>query len=398
MQQHGTDLLATVAIALPAAFVGGFLARRARLPDIIGYLVAGVAIGPFTPGVVANSAVALELAEIGVVLLMFGVGLHFSLRDLISVRRIAIPGALGQIVIATSLAWAVGTASGYGVGASAVLGIAVSVASTVVLLRALEQRDLTQTDPGRVAIGWLIVEDLFTVIALVVLPSLSPGAATSDALSVAIDVSFAVAKAAILTAAMLIVGTRLLPRLLARVQREGSRELFTLAVLAVALGIAYAAGEVFGANFALGAFLAGAVLSGSHVGGSARANVLPLSDAFGVVFFVAVGMLLDPATFVRAPGVVAGLLGVVVIAKFAAAVGIVRLLGGDRRTSLLVGAALAQIGEFSFIVATTAVAVGLLPGLAFQLIVASSLVSIALNPFVFRLAGRLAQAAPRPAS
>jgi monovalent cation:H+ antiporter-2, CPA2 family len=389
--EHGTELLTTIAIALPAAFVGGFLARRLRLPALIGYLLAGVAIGPFTPGVVANSGIALEVAEIGVVLLMFGVGLHFSVGDLLAVRGIAIPGAIGQSAVATALGACAGLAAGYGVGASVVLGVAVSVASTVVLLRALEVHDLLRTEPGRVAIGWLIVEDLFTVVALVILPSLAPGTGGGGA-GVALDVVAAIAKAAALTAVMLLVGARVLPWLLGRAERE-SRELFTLAVLAVALGIAYAASELFGASYALGAFLAGAVLSGSRLGDAAGENVLPLTDAFGVVFFVAVGMLLDPATFVREPLHVAAVLAVVLFAKTGAAVAIVRLLGGDRRTSLLVGAALAQIGEFSFIVATTAVALELLPAAAFQLIVAASLVSIALNPLVFAAAHRLAGAA-----
>jgi CPA2 family monovalent cation:H+ antiporter-2 len=395
MEGHGTELLTTVAIALPAAFIGGFVARRLRLPDLIGYLLAGVAVGPFTPGVVANSRIALELAEVGVVLLMFGVGLHFSVRDLLAVRRVAIPGAIGQIVVATALGACVGVATGYGAGQSVVLGVAISVASTVVLLRALAQHGLTDTASGRVAIGWLIVEDVFTVIALVVLPSLAPGS-HRDLATLFLDVGVAIAKAGALTLGMLVVGARVLPWLLGRAQRE-SRELFTLAVLAVALGVAYAANELFGASYALGAFLAGAVLSGSALGDAAGENVLPLTDAFGVVFFVAVGMLLDPATLVRQPVQLAAVLAVVIVAKFAVAAAIVRALRGDRSMSMLVGAALAQIGEFSFIVATTAVGLGLLPPPAFQLVVASSIVSIALNPLVFGLARRLAGASS-PAS
>jgi monovalent cation:H+ antiporter-2, CPA2 family len=386
VQEHSSELLKTIAIALPAAFVGGIAAKWLRLPTLVGYLLAGVAVGPFTPGLVANSGVALELAEIGVVLLMFGVGLHFNIGDLLAVRRIAVPGALGQIVVATALGVIVGSLAGWSLGEGLVLGLAISVASTVVLLRALEQRELLSSEPGRVAIGWLIVEDVFTVVALVVLPTLAPGGTDGGPLDVAGDVGIAVAKAAALTALMLIAGARFLPWLLSRVEREGSRELFTLAVLSVALGIAFAASEVFGVSFALGAFLAGAVLSSSHLSDRAAAEVLPLSDAFGVLFFVAVGMLLDPEILLDAPLEVAAVVVIVVVAKFATAIGLVRLLGGPTRTGALVGAGLAQIGEFSFIVATTAVGVGLLSARGFQLIVAAALLSIALNPVAYGVA------------
>jgi CPA2 family monovalent cation:H+ antiporter-2 len=386
MQEHSSELLKTIAIALPAAFVGGIAARWLRLPTLVGYLLAGVAVGPFTPGLVANSGVALELAEIGVVLLMFGVGLHFSIGDLLAVRRVAVPGALGQIVVATALGVLVGSLAGWSLGEGLVLGLAISVASTVVLLRALEQRELLSSEPGRVAIGWLIVEDVFTVVALVVLPTLAPGGTDGGPFDAAGDVGIAVAKAAALTALMLIAGARFLPWLLSRVERQGSRELFTLAVLSVALGIAFAASEVFGVSFALGAFLAGAVLSSSHLSDRAAAEVLPLSDAFGVLFFVAVGMLLDPEILLDAPLEVAAVVVIVVVAKFATAIGLVRLLGGPIRTGALVGAGLAQIGEFSFIVATTAVGVGLLSARGFQLIVAAALLSIALNPVAYGVA------------
>jgi CPA2 family monovalent cation:H+ antiporter-2 len=386
VQEHSSELLKTIAIALPAAFVGGIAARWLRLPTLVGYLLAGVAVGPFTPGLVANSGVALELAEIGVVLLMFGVGLHFSIGDLLAVRRVAVPGALGQIVVATALGVLVGSLAGWSLGEGLVLGLAISVASTVVLLRALEQRELLSSEPGRVAIGWLIVEDVFTVVALVVLPTLAPGGTDGGPFDAAGDVGIAVAKAAALTALMLIAGARFLPWLLSRVERQGSRELFTLAVLSVALGIAFAASEVFGVSFALGAFLAGAVLSSSHLSDRAAAEVLPLSDAFGVLFFVAVGMLLDPEILLDAPLEVAAVVVIVVVAKFATAIGLVRLLGGPIRTGALVGAGLAQIGEFSFIVATTAVGVGLLSARGFQLIVAAALLSIALNPVAYGVA------------
>jgi K+:H+ antiporter len=389
VNEHDADLLATIAVALPAALVGGFLARRLRLPEILGYLLAGVAIGPFTPGLVANSQTALELAEIGVVLLMFGVGLHFSVADLLAVRRIALPGALGQIVVAAALGVGIGVASGWSLSSAAMLGLAISVASTVVLLRALEQRNLIHGEAGRTAIGWLIVEDVFTVLALVVIPAIAPGS-TGGPLAVAGAIGLALVKTAALTAVMLFVGARFLPFILGHVEREGSRELFTLAVLAVALGIAFAASEVFGVSFALGAFLAGAVLSGSHVSDRAAQNILPLTDAFGVLFFVAVGMLLDPAILGEVPFQIVAVVAVVVVAKFAAAVGLVALLRGSRRTGLIVGAGLAQIGEFSFIVATTAVDVDLLTRQRFQLIVAVALVSVALNPLAFGVAERTA--------
>jgi CPA2 family monovalent cation:H+ antiporter-2 len=389
VSEHNADLLATIAIALPAALVGGFLARRLKLPAILGYLLAGVAIGPFTPGPVANSEVALELAEIGVVLLMFGVGLHFSLRDLLGVRRIAVPGALGQIAAATTLGIGVGLLADWSIGASVMLGLAISVASTVVLLRSLEQRGLVQTEPGRVAVGWLIVEDLFTVLALVVVPAIAPAHGGTDALGIAGDVVFAVLKTAALTGVMVFAGARLLPWLLAQVEREGSRELFTLAVLAVALGTAFASSEVFGGSFALGAFLAGAVLSGSKVSERAAEHVLPITDAFGVLFFVAVGMLLDPAILANEPGVIAAIVVVIVVAKFAAGLGLVALFGGSHRAGLVVGAGLAQIGEFSFIVATAAVDVGLMSPAQFQVVVAAAGVSIAFNPLAFAVAERV---------
>ena len=271
MDDHGADLIATIAIALGTAFVAGWLATLVRLPTIVGYLLAGVVVGPFTPGLVADPQIALELAEVGVALLMFGVGLHFSIGDLLAVRRIAIPGALGQIACAMALGLAAGIGFGWDAVSGVVLGLAVSVASTVVLLRALGERDELDTGAGRVAIGWLIVEDLFTVVALVLLPILAVTAGTvegADPLTpagVALEIGSALGKAVLLTAIMLIVGARVLPWLLTHVQGQGSRELFTLAVIAIALGIAFASAEIFDVSLALGAFLAGAVLGESHV-------------------------------------------------------------------------------------------------------------------------------------
>jgi monovalent cation:H+ antiporter-2, CPA2 family len=292
VEPHGTDLVATIAIALGAAFVAGYLARLIGLPAIVGYLLAGVAVGPFTPGLVADPGSALQLAEVGVALLMFGVGLHFSIRDLARVYRVAVPGALGQIAAATGLGTLAGIAFGWELRSALVLGLAISVGSTVVLVRALRHRGLVDTDAGRVAIGWLIVEDLFTVVGLVLLPvlaSATDGGHGSTPVDVVLDAGAAVGKAVVLTAVMLLVGSRFLPWLLSRVEGEGSRELFTLAVLAIAVGIAFASAVIFDVSLALGAFLAGAVISGSRVGDRAAADVLPLTDVFTVLFFVSVG-------------------------------------------------------------------------------------------------------------
>ena len=385
MEVHGTALISTLAIALSAAFVAGFIARRIGLPAIVGYLLAGVAVGPFTPGLTADPHIALQLAEIGVALLMFGVGLHFSVGDLWSVRRIAIPGALGQIVVATGLGTAAGLMFGWDLRASVVLGVAVSVASTVVLIRALDYRGMTTSEPGRVAIGWLIVEDLVTVLVLVILPVLAPSGNGSN---IAAEVAIALLKAAVLTGVMLVVGARVLPRALALVERDGSRELFTLAVVAVALGIAYAASAVFDVSLALGAFLAGAVLSESSVGRRSGEHVVGLTDIFTVLFFVSVGMLLDPTVIRDHPLEIVVMLAIVVIGKSAAALGIVLALRRSMTTGLAVAAGLAQVGEFSFILATTATTLGLLPEEAFQVIVAVALLSITINPAVVGWASR----------
>ncbi len=388
MDAHEANLVATVAVGLTAALLGGLVARLVRLPAIVGYLLAGVAIGPFTPGFVGDPDVALELAEIGVVLLMFGVGLHFSVRDLLDVRRVAVPGAVGQIAVATALGVGVGIALGWPIDESLLLGVAIAVASTVVLLRALEQRGLLRSDEGRIAIGWLIVEDLFTVLVLVVLPTLAPegrgGNPRGD--DVALQLAIALAKAAALAAIMLVAGARLLPWLLEHVERTGSRELFTLAILATALGIAFAASEVFGLSLALGAFLAGAVLSGSRLNERIARDVLPLSDVFGVLFFVAVGMLLDPAVLLREPLAVVAVVSIVVVGKSLAALAITVALRQNRNVSVTVAAGLAQIGEFSFIVAAAGLQMGMLRDEGFQLIVAAAIVSISVNPLMFRLA------------
>ncbi|NJD30179.1 MAG: sodium:proton antiporter [Chloroflexi bacterium] len=386
MDQHAA-LIETIAIGLGAAFIGGLVARRLRLPPIVGYIVAGVSVGPFTPGLVADPATAMQLAELGVILLMFGVGIHFSIRDLLAVRSIAIPGAVGQSLVATALGVLLGVALGWGLVGGLVLGLSISVASTVVLLRALMERGELDTQQGRIAVGWLIVEDLFTVGVLVLLPPIAPllQGESGDLLAPLAGVGLALAKAAVFAALMVVVGGKVVPAVLAVVARERSRELFTLSVLAIAIGIAWSASAVFGVSFALGAFLAGAVLSGSDMSHQAAADALPLRDAFAVLFFVSVGMLLDPGYLVSAPLAILAVTLLIVVAKSAAAFAIVSTLGYSVRTSLTVSAALAQIGEFSFILATLGLALDLIPPEAYQLVVAGAIVSISLNPFVFRL-------------
>ena len=385
--EHGGGLIATIALGLSAAFAAGFIARRLRLPSIVGYLLAGVALGPFTPGLFADPGIATELAEIGVILLMFGVGIHFSFRDLLAVRRVAVPGAAVQIAVATLLGTALAVALGWGVASGVVLGLALSVASTVVLLRALILRNTLDSIHGRVAVGWLIVEDLFTVLVLVLLPAFATivvgGVEGAGGWAVLTPLAVALGKAALLAAIMVIVGARIVPWLLLQVARDGSAEMFTLAVLAVAIGIAFASSAIFGVSLALGAFLAGAVVGETDVSHKAAADALPLRDAFAVLFFVSVGMLLDPTYVLRNPLPVAAVLGLVVVGKSIAAVAIVAVLGYPVRTGLTVGAGLAQVGEFSFILVTAALAHQLLPAEAYQLVVAAAILSITLNPLLF---------------
>jgi CPA2 family monovalent cation:H+ antiporter-2 len=387
---HEPVLISTIAIGLVAAFAGGLVAQRLRLPTIVGYIAAGVALGPFTPGIIADTQIASELAEIGVILLMFGVGIEFSIKDLLAVRRIAIPGAIGQIVVATILGMGLGLTLGWGIGGGLILGLAASVASTVVLLRTLEDRGELDAPQGRIAVGWLIVEDLCTVVILVVLPTIAPflgGTATGnegDGLGTLGGVALALGKAAIFAVVMVVGGARFVPWLLNHVAHEGSRELFTLAVLAIALGIAFVSSTVFGVSFALGAFLAGAVVGESDMSHQAAADALPLRDAFAVLFFVSVGMLLDPTFLITYPLAILAMVGLVVASKAVVKFAIVTLFGYPIRTGLTVGVGLAQIGEFSFILGTVGLTLGLLPTEGFQLIVASSLLSIALNPFLFR--------------
>jgi len=389
---HEPVLISTIAIGLTAAFIGGLVARRVRLPAIVGYIVAGVVIGPFTPGFIADTDIALELAELGVILLMFGVGIQFSIRELLAVRSIAVPGAILQTIVSALFGIWLGSALGWSVGGGLVLGLAISIASTVVLLRALTDRNELETPQGRIAVGWLIVEDLLAVLLLVLLPTIAPILGTGDtgeSVPVGPDtlapVAFALAKAVAFAVVMIVVGARLVPWLLVIVAREGSRELFTLAVLAIALGIAFVASSVFGVSLALGAFLAGLVVSESDMSHQAAADALPLRDAFAVLFFVSVGMLLDPRFVLANPlpvlAVVLLIVGMKAVMKFA----IVAIAGYPTRIALTVAAGLAQIGEFSFIVGTVGRALGLLPDDGFQLIVAGALLSITVNPLVLRL-------------
>jgi CPA2 family monovalent cation:H+ antiporter-2 len=387
---HEPVLISTIAIGLTAAFIGGFIARRLGLPTIVGYILAGVAIGPFTPGLVADPTIATELAEIGVILLMFGVGINFSIRELLAVRSIAIPGALIQTAIGAGLGVVLGMAFGWGIGGGLVLGLALSIASTVVLLRALGDRQELDTTEGHIAVGWLIVEDLLAVLVLVLLPSLAPllsgAGATPDAASGAIvGVAIALGKAAVFALLMIVAGARLVPWLMLVVAREGSRELFSLAVLAIALGIAFVSSSVFGVSFALGAFLAGMVVSESDMSHQAAADALPLRDAFAVLFFVSVGMLIDPVYLATNPGPILAVLAVIVIGKALTKLLIVGVAGYPPRVALTVAAGLAQIGEFSFIVGTLGRSLGLLPAAGYQLIVAGALISIAVNPVLFAL-------------
>jgi monovalent cation:H+ antiporter-2, CPA2 family len=382
---HESKLIALIAIGFVLALTFGFLAAKVRLPPLLGYLLAGVAIGPFTPGFVADSGLASELAEIGVILLMFGVGLHFSVASLMRVRRIALPGALAQIAAATAVGAALAAWWDWDLTAGLVFGLALSVASTVVLLRALEQRNELDTDQGRIAVGWLIVEDLAMVLALVFLPALAAGTQGEAIapLELAKSLGFTTLKVGLFVAVMLVVGRRVVPWVLNQVARTGSRELFTLAVLAIALGIAYGSAHLFDVSFALGAFFAGVVLAETDLSHQAAENSLPLQDAFAVLFFVSVGMLFNPSIVLEQPGALLGVLFVILIGKSVAAFAIVLSFGYTVRTALTISASLAQIGEFSFILASLGVGLNLLPPEARDLILAGALLSITLNPFAF---------------
>jgi len=382
---HEAQILALFAAAFVCALLLGWLAVLVRLPPLVGYLLAGIVIGPFTPGIHGNSELAQEFSEVGVILLMFGVGLHFSVAELWRHRRVALPGAIVQIVVATLVGALLARWWGWSLMSAIVFGLSLSVASTVVLLRGLEQYALLETQGGRIAVGWLVVEDLVMVLALVVLPVMAAEASDGDWSGILTDLAVVAAKIVAFVVLMLVGGRRLLPWVLARIEATGSRELFTLAVLAAALGVAYAASHVFGISVALGAFLAGVVLSESRLSREAGEKTLPLQDAFAVLFFVAVGMLFDPAVLMRSPLQVLQVLVVVVVIKSLVAVALVRLFGHPWRTALTIAAGLAQIGEFSFILAAMAASLGLMSELGRDLILAAALFSISLNPLLFAL-------------
>jgi CPA2 family monovalent cation:H+ antiporter-2 len=377
---HDLALFATITMAILTAFVGGYVARRLNLPTLVGYLLAGMVIGPFTPGFVGDSAAISQLAEMGVIFMMFGVGLHFSLKDLWSVRRIAIPGAILQMVIATLLGFALTQLWGWSVSAGLTLGLAVSIASTVVLLRGLEDLGLLNSAHGKVAIGWLVLEDLATVAILVLLPALV-GSGDNPAATIGL----ALLKTALFVALMLFVGARLMPWLLTQIAYTRSRELFILAVIALALGTAFGAAELFGVSLALGAFLAGVVLSESDVSHQVGAEVIPFRDIFAVLFFVSVGMLVNPAVVIANAGHVLALTALIVVGKSIITLLLGLVLPASGHTVLVVAAGLSQIGEFSFIVGQAGVALGILTQDEYGLILAGAVLSIVLNPLMFRL-------------
>jgi CPA2 family monovalent cation:H+ antiporter-2 len=394
---HDLPLITTIAAALGFGLLFGFVATRLKLPALVGYLAAGILIGPATPGFVADTALAGQLAEIGVMLMMFGVGLHFSLDDLWEVRRIALPGAILQIAAATAMGMGLAHWWGWSLGGGLVFGLALSVASTVVLLRALEERGILDSFNGRIAVGWLVVEDLVTVLVLVLLPPLAGTlGGTVDAASAAHDntplwqtLAITFGQVAGFIAFMMLVGRKLFPWLLWQVARTGSRELFTLCVIAAAVGIAYGATKLFGISFALGAFFAGMVLRESELSHRAAQESLPLRDAFAVLFFVSVGMLFEPAILVEQPLQLLAVVAIIVFGKSVAAFVLVMVLRYPLRTALMVSASLAQIGEFSFILAALGIALGLMPHAGQSLILAGAIISIALNPLVFAVTAPL---------
>jgi len=385
--EHSIPLITTIAASFGMALLLGFIAERARMPALVGYLLAGILIGPATPGFVADVPIASQLSEIGVMLLMFGVGLHFSLKDLLAVRRIAIPGAVVQMTLATLLGMALAGWWGWPWGAGLVFGLSLSCASTVVLLKALEARGVLETMNGRIAVGWLVVEDLATVLVLVLLAPLASVLGGAQAAPGAAPLWQTIGQTLLgvsaFIALMLVAGRRALPWLLWQTTRTGSRELFTLAVVASAIGIAYGAAALFGVSFALGAFFAGMVMRESEFSHRAAQESLPLRDAFSVLFFVSVGMLFEPAIVLQEPLRVLGVVAIIIVGKSLAALALVLAFRYPLNTALTVAASLAQIGEFSFILAGLGLSLGLLPPEGMSLVLAGALVSMALNPFLF---------------
>ncbi len=392
---HATPLIAMIVAGFVLAFAFSAVAVRLKVSPLVGYVLAGVVVGPFTPGFVADQNLANQLAELGVILLMFGVGLHFSVKDLMSVRRVAIPGALVQITVATLLGMGLAHLMGWSFAGGVVFGLALSVASTVVLLRAIQTRNLLDTERGRIAVGWLIVEDLAMVLTLVLLPALVQGASAGT--NVGITLLVTVLKMGAFIAVMLLVGRRLIPSILHRVAHSGSRELFRLAVLSIALGVAYGAAKLFGVSFALGAFFAGMVLAESRLSQRAAEETLPMRDAFAVLFFVSVGMLFDPSIVVSDPLPLLGTLLIILLGKTLAAYVIVVAFGRPRRTGFTIAASLAQIGEFSFILAALGTSLGVLTSDARDLILAGAIISIVANPLLFTIIDRFSRRMETPA-
>ncbi|MGL4205830.1 MAG: YbaL family putative K(+) efflux transporter [Aeromonadaceae bacterium] len=384
---HSLPLITTLVGSLVLAFIFGMIAHRLRISPMVGYLIAGVFCGPFTPGYVADQALAPELAELGVILLMFGVGLHFSVKDLMSVKRIAIPGALAQMALATLMGMGLAALLGWSLVASLVFGLSLSVASTVVLLRALEAQNNLESPEGKIAVGWLVVEDLGIVLVLVLVPLLASvsqeGAGPIVWMALLGDIAMTLGKVAAFVALMLIGGRKAIPWLLAHSAATGSRELFTLAVLAIALGIAFGAAKLFDVSFALGAFFAGIVLNSSELSHKAAHDSLPLRDAFAVLFFVSVGMMFNPAILLEAPLTVLATVAIIVVGKSLAAFTIVRLCGYPKVTALTISASLAQIGELSFILLSLAITLQILPSVARDIVLAGAILSILLNPLLF---------------
>ncbi len=383
---HHTSLIALLCVGFVMAFVLGLLAQRLRLSPLVGYLLAGVIVGPFTPGFVADQTLAPQLAEVGVILLMFGVGLHFSLRDLLDVKNIAIPGALGQIAFVTAVGSGFGLWLGWEPIGAIVFGLALSVASTVVVMRAMEERRLLDTRRGRIAIGWLVVEDLAMVLALVLLPAIAGALGAGEqvgAAGILGALAWTLLKVTAFVAFMLIVGRRVIPWILEHVAGLGSRELFTLCVLAIALGVAFGAAALFDVSFALGAFFAGMLLNESELSHKAANDSLPMRDAFAVLFFVSVGMLFNPSIMVEQPLLVLATLAIIVLGNAVVAFAIVRLLKLPKLTALTISVSLSQIGEFSFILAGLGLAEKMLPQQGHDLILAGALLSIIANPFLF---------------
>jgi monovalent cation:H+ antiporter-2, CPA2 family len=380
---HGADLILMLAAGLSAALILGYFTQRLGLSPIVGYLVAGVLVGPHTPGFEANPEIAEQLAEVGVILIMFGVGLQFHLEELLAVRRIAIPGAVIGMMVATALGAWVARIFGWPLPAAVVFGLTLSVASTVVLVRVLSDAHKLHTPIGHIALGWLVMEDLLTVVTLVLLPTFATGELTASA--VGVDLALALAKVGALVVFAAVVGQRLIPALLDRVAATRSRELFTLAILVLALGIAVGAAMLFGVSMALGAFVAGMVVNRSDYSLRAASDALPMRDAFAVLFFVSVGMLLDPGALLKVPWLVAGALAVVVVGKPVVVALMLGVMGYPLRTVLTVPSALAQIGEFSFILAAVGRMLGVLPAIATDVVVAVSIGSIVINPLVSRL-------------